>query len=125
MSYKRELLMAGMPELDTRAFVRHGRNIRPQGGSSPKTPSQTTQNVNSIPEFIQPYVESMLGRTQALTADSQYQPYDESQRFEGTNPMTQQSYDALNGMGVAPQIGQATGMVGGAMQQAGQAGIDG
>lgn len=126
MSYKRELLMAGVPELSTRAFVRNGRGIMPQsGGGGSSTPATTTQNVNSVPEFVRPYVESMLGKTQALTNDAQYQPYDPSQRFEGANPLQQQSYDAVGGMQVAPQIGQATGAANAAMQQAGQAGIDG
>lgn len=127
MSYKRELLMLGVPELDTRAFVRDGGgNIKPQtgGGSAPAQPSSTTQNVVNVPEYIRPYVESTLGRAQALTTGAQYQPYDPSQRFAEATPMQQQSYDAAAQLGPSQQLGQATGAAQQAITQAGTAGVD-
>lgn len=129
MNSRRELLMAGVPDLDDRAFVRHGRNILPQigggGGSAPKQPTHTTQTVNSVPAFIQPYVESLLGRAQALGTDAQFEPFDPNERFEGTTGLQQASYDRAAGMGTAPELDEATGTVQSAINQAGMAGESG
>lgn len=124
MNSRRTLLMVGVPDLSDQAFVRHGRNIQPQiggGGSAPKQPTSTTQTVNNVPAFIQPYVESMLGRAQALGTDAQYEPFDPSQRFEGTTGLQQQSYDRAASMGTNPMLDQAGQWAQNAMTQAGQA----
>lgn len=44
-------------------------------GDSGGPSTQTVNNVN-IPEYARPYVEDMLGRSQALTTQNQYQHYD-------------------------------------------------
>lgn len=95
------------------------------GSKAPSQPTHTTQTVNNVPAFIQPYIESMLGRTQAITSGSQYEPFDPSQRFEGTTPLQQQSYDRAGQMGLAPELDAATQGATNAMNQAGAAGVDG
>lgn len=90
------------------------------GGSAPKQPDKTTQTVINVPPYAQPYVESLLGRTQALTTGAQYEPYDPSQRFAGLDPMQEQSYQRVQNMGASPELDQAGQWVNQAMQQAGQ-----
>lgn len=124
MNSRRELLLLGIPDLSDQAFVREGRNIKPQIGGGSKAPSQptaTTQTVNNVPAFIQPYIESMLGRAEALGTDAQYEPFDPSQRFEGTNALQQQSYNNIAGMGTNPMLDVAGQWANQGMLQAGQA----
>lgn len=85
------------------------------GGSSAPAPAPTQQTVTqtSIPEYAQPYVETLLGKGQALTDISQnpYQQY-AGQRVAGFTPMQEQAFQGIGSMQVAPQIGAGTGMAG-------------
>jgi len=80
---------------------------------SPSAPSQpTSQNVTqtTIPEYAKPYVEKMLGKTEALT-NSEYQPY-QGERIAGFTPLQQRSQQAVANLGPAQQLGTATQMAG-------------
>jgi hypothetical protein len=107
-----------------RAFIKEGRGIKPQGGSSgggsQNVNSQSTSYQTNIPEYAKPYAESMLGQGQALTDINQnpYQAYS-GQRFEGFSPMQQQAFQNIQGQQVAPQVGAATGIA----QQGAQQGL--
>lgn len=96
-------------------YQRDGRRVYPLDLGGDEQPQQTssTQTVNNvnIPEYARPYVEDMLGRSQALTTQNPYQSY-AGQRVAGFNPLQQASFQSAAGMQVAPQIGQATGMAG-------------
>jgi hypothetical protein len=83
------------------------------GGSAPAQQTPTTQTVTntSIPEYARPYAETLLGKSQALTSQDQYQPY-QGQRVAGFSPMQQQSFEGIQNMQVAPQIAQGTGLAG-------------
>lgn len=83
------------------------------GSSQPAAPTSTTSTQTSIPEYARPYVEKMLGQTEALSA-TPYQTYDR-ERVAGFNPMQQQAFQGAQGMQGAPQMAAATGMA----QQAG------
>ena len=95
------------------------------GGSAP--PAQQTVTNTSIPEYARPYVENMLGKTEALTDINQnpYQTYG-GERIAGFNPAQQQAFQNVQNMQTAPQIGQATGLAGasglGSIGTAGQMG---
>jgi hypothetical protein len=63
------------------------------GGGGSSQPTQQTSQQTSIPSYVQPYVENVLGRTAALTDINQnpYQPY-QGQQVAGASPLQQQSY---------------------------------
>jgi hypothetical protein len=98
------------------------------GGSSPApAPSSQTVTNTSIPEYARPYVENMLGKTEALTDINQnpYQTYG-GERIAGFNPAQQQAFQNVQNMQAAPQLGQASGLAGisglGSIGTAGQMG---
>jgi hypothetical protein len=84
--------------------------------------SVTTQQ-NAISAYAQPYVENLLGKAQALT-DQPYQAYPGQRTAEFTG-LQNQAFEGAGGLGVAPQIGQASGLAGtsgiGGLGVAGQA----
>jgi hypothetical protein len=59
-------------------------------------PTQTTITQTSIPDYAKPYVERLLGKTEALTA-TPYQTYD-ANRIAGFTPMQQQAFQSAQGM---------------------------
>lgn len=80
---------------------------------APSQPSQpTSQNVTqtTIPEYAKPYVERMLGKTEALT-NTPYQPY-KGERIAGFTPMQQQAQQAAANLGPAQQLGVGTQLAG-------------
>jgi hypothetical protein len=87
------------------------------GGGQAPAPAPSTQTVTntSIPEYARPYVETMLGQTQALTDINQnpYQTYG-GQRIADFNPTQQQAFQNVQNMQTAPQLGQASGLAGAA-----------
>jgi len=89
------------------------------GGSS----DQTVTTQNPISAAAQPYIENMLGRAQDLS----YQPYQTypGQRTADFTNLQNQSFQGAQGLGVQPQIGQASGLAGvaglGGLGVAGQA----
>jgi len=76
------------------------------GGSS----EQTVTTQNPISAAAQPYIENMLGRADTLS----YQPYQTypGQRTADFTGLQNQSFEGAQGLGVQPQIGQASGLAG-------------
>ena len=83
------------------------------GGGAPPPPAQQTVTQTSIPEYARPYVESMLGKSEALTDINQnpYQAYG-GQRIAGFNPVQEQAFQNVQNMQTAPQIGAGTALAG-------------
>jgi len=77
-----------------------------KGGGGSAAPSQQVVQNTTIPSYAQPYVETMLGKTAALT-DTPYQQYG-GQRIAGFTPLQTQAMGNISTMQVAPQLGQAT-----------------
>lgn len=76
---------------------------------APSQPSQpTSQNVTqtTIPEYAKPYVERMLGKTEALTG-TPYQAYG-GERIAGFTPMQQQAFQSVQNLQPAQQLGIGT-----------------
>jgi hypothetical protein len=97
-------------------------------------PSQTTTQTSNIPDYARPYVENMLGSTQAqlfktnnvggfdnegnptsrteITGFKPYQAYSSNVNdyFAGPSPLQQQSYQGMANMQVAPQVGEGSVM---------------
>lgn len=82
------------------------------GGSSapaPAAPTNQTVTQTSIPEYARPYVETMLGKAQALTEGDQFRQYG-GERIAGFSPLQQQAFQGIAGMAPAQQIGQGTAL---------------
>jgi hypothetical protein len=100
------------------------------GGGGQAAPTQSTTNTSNIPEYAQPYVETMLGTTQQqiynydadnnVTGLKPYQPYntDPSKYIAGFSPLQQQAQQGVANLNMPSQYGAATA---GAMQGTGQA----
>ena len=76
----------------------------------PSQPTSTTQTTTSIPEYAKPYVEKMLGKTEALS-NSPYQAY-QGNRIAGFTPMQQQAQQGMANLQPAQQLALATQMGG-------------
>ena len=95
------------------------------GGGGTTTSTGTTYQTN-IPEYAQPYVETMLGATQKqlfemggeggneITGFKPYKPYSTNldDYVAGFSPLQQQAMQATGQLGVPSQYGQATQMTG-------------
>jgi hypothetical protein len=83
------------------------------GGGGGGAPAQQTVTQTSIPEYARPYVETMLGKSEALTDINQnpYQAYG-GQRIAGFNPVQEQAFKNVQNMQTAPQIGAGTALAG-------------
>jgi hypothetical protein len=81
------------------------------GGSPAPAPSQQTVTQTSIPEYARPYVENMLGKSEALT-DINANPYQAygGQRIQDFTPMQQQAFQGIGNMQVAPEIGAGSNL---------------
>jgi hypothetical protein len=88
------------------------------GGGAPPPSSQTVTNT-SIPEYARPYVEKMLGKTEALT-DIEQNPYQNygGQRIADFNQMQKDAFERVAAQTPAGQIGTATQLSGLAGAQA-------
>ncbi len=84
------------------------------GGGGPPPASQTVTQT-SIPEYARPYVETMLGKSEALTDINQnpYQAYG-GQRIAGFNPTQERAFQNITNQQVAGQVGAGTAMAGAA-----------
>jgi len=80
--------------------------------TQPTQPTNTTQTTTSIPEYAKPYVEKMLGQTEALSK-TPYQTYG-GERTAGFNPLQQQSFQGAANMNPAQQLSQGSGLAYGA-----------
>jgi hypothetical protein len=80
------------------------------GGGQPAPSSQTVSNT-SIPEYARPYVESMLGKSEALTDINQnpYQNYG-GQRIAGFNTTQQNAFQEAINRQSASQLAPATNL---------------
>ena len=100
--------------LPEKAFQPIGKRmtLEGKGGSAPAPSSQTVTNT-TIPEYARPYVETMLGKTEALTDINQnpYKTYG-GQRIAEFSPIQQQAFSNVGNMQTAPQLGQATNFAG-------------
>ena len=68
--------------------------------------TQVVTQQNAVSSYAQPYVENLLGKTQALT-NSAYQAYPQ-QRTAGFTDLQNQAFGAAGNLGVTPQTGQGT-----------------
>jgi len=82
-------------------------------------PTQVSYTNTSIPDYAKPFVQNMLGQSQALTDinENPYQSY-EGQRVAQWTPMQQQSFQGAETMAPAYQLAGATGIAGLAGNQA-------
>jgi hypothetical protein len=82
------------------------------GGGGGAAPAPTSQSVTqtSIPEYAKPYVERMLGKSEALT-DAPYQAYG-GQRIAGFTPMQQQAFQSAANLEPSKQLGYGTQLAG-------------
>ena len=108
------------------------------GDPPPAAPTQTTVQNTNLPDYAQPYVESMLGAAQqqvytynpngTVSGFKGYTPYSTNMNnyVAGFSPMQQQAFQGAANLQTPGQFGQGsqmTGMAGmGALQTAGQAG---
>jgi hypothetical protein len=82
-----------------------------KGGSQQQAaPTNTTSTQTSIPEYARPYVETMLGRQQALS-DQPYQAYS-GQRISDFTPMQQQAFNQVRNLAPAYQLGAGSDLAG-------------
>jgi hypothetical protein len=102
LGMKRKLLPLGSPQ---------GGKGRGDGGAPP--PSSQTVTNTSIPEYARPYVERMLGKTEAITDINQnpYQAYG-GQRIQGFNEKQEDAFANVFSQTPASQLGTATGLAG-------------
>jgi len=87
------------------------RLYRCDDGGSP-APAPTSQNVTqtSIPEYAKPYVERMLGKSEAFTS-APYQAYG-GERVAGFTPMQEQAFQSAANLQPSQQLGYGTQMAG-------------
>jgi len=140
MSYSRKDLYAfGEPFGASATKQLAGSKLRSYGsGSDPAPPTQTTVQNSNLPEYVQPYVESMLGSAQqqiynfnpngTVSGFKGYTPYSTNMNnyVAGFSPMQQQSFQGAQNLQTPGQFGQASQMAGmaglGSLGVAGQAG---
>ena len=110
MNYSRRQLEAfGEPLGESVTRAKPGGRIY-GGGGAPSTPTNQTVTQTSIPDYAKPYVETMLGKEQALQ-NQPYQAYG-GQRIADFTPMQQQAFQGVQNLQTSPQLGQAMGMAG-------------
>jgi len=86
-----------------------------KGGGGAPAPSQQTVTQTNIPEYARPYVERMLGKSEALT-DIEANPYQAygGQRISEFSPLQKQAFENVANQQTAGQLGAATGLAGAA-----------
>lgn len=97
-------------------YARDGVRLFPMDGGGSSAPTSQTVSTTSIPEYAAPYVEKLLGKTEALT-ETPYQTYG-GERQAGFTPLQQQAQQSAAGMTAAPQMAAASGIAALAGQQA-------
>jgi hypothetical protein len=80
------------------------------GGAPPPPPSSQSVVQTTIPEYARPYVETMLGKSQALT-EQPYQPYG-GERLSDFSPLQKQAFANVASQTTAGQLGPATQLAG-------------
>ena len=79
-------------------------------GTYAASPTSSTVTTSTVPEWAAPYTASALQRAYNLSFEP-YQAY-QGQMYAGINPMQQQAWGNLYGMGASPLTGQAAGLAG-------------
>jgi hypothetical protein len=81
------------------------------GGGGGQAPTQQTVTQTNIPEYARPYVERMLGKSEALT-DINANPYQAygGQRLQGFTPMQEQAFQNYATQQIAPELGAGSNM---------------
>jgi hypothetical protein len=105
----RAMALAGIPDLPEEAFKHCGdRKIKPQGGGSGGGSNTTTATTytSSLPEYVQPQFERLLGQAEAF-ANSPYQAYRGQRQAEFTDLQNKGMQDVGN-LGVTNQVGAGT-----------------
>jgi hypothetical protein len=80
------------------------------GGDEPSQPAQQVVSSTEVPAYARPYVERMLGKTEALS-QTPYQAYG-GERIAGFTPMQQRAFQGVANLAPAQQLGTATQMSG-------------
>jgi hypothetical protein len=80
------------------------------GGGDEPQPTQQTTSSTEVPAYARPYVERMLGKTEALSG-TPYQAYG-GERIAGFTPMQQQAFQGVANLQPAQQLGLGTQMSG-------------
>ncbi len=113
------MALLGIPDLPADAFKKEGGRIKLHGGGGGGQPSSQNVTQTSIPQYARPYVEKMLGKTEALTDINKnpYQAYS-GERIAGFTPLQQKAFEGVGNMQTASQLGTGT-------QLAGYAGLQG
>jgi len=85
------------------------------GSKSSAQPTNQTVTQTNIPEYARPYVERMLGKSEAITDLSQnpYQVY-QGDRIAGFSPMQQQAFGNVQNQQMAEQVGAGSSLAGAA-----------
>jgi hypothetical protein len=78
--------------------------------SEPQQPVQQQVSSTEVPAYARPYVERMLGKSEALS-QTPYQAYG-GERIAGFTPMQQQAFQGVANLRPAQQLGTATQMGG-------------
>ena len=80
------------------------------GGAAPAPSTQTVTQTN-IPEYARPYVERMLGKSEALT-DINANPYQTygGQRLQGFTPMQERAFQNYATQQIAPELGAGSNL---------------
>jgi hypothetical protein len=81
------------------------------GGGGAPAPSNQTVTQTNIPEYARPYVERMLGKSEALT-DINANPYQTygGQRIQGFTPMQERAFQNYATQQIAPELGAGSNL---------------
>lgn len=91
------------------AFKPEGKRMRLFGaGGGGQQPTNSTNVQTSIPDYAKPYVETMLGKSSAVTG-APFRQYP-GQQVAGFSPMQQQAFGNIQSQQVAGQVGAASDM---------------
>jgi len=113
MEYSRRQLEAALePFGESATRKKPGGRIYGGGGSAPSQPTNQTVTNTSIPEYARPYVERMLGKSEAL-ANTPYQRYG-GERIAGFSDLQKQAFGEAQNLGPAQQLGVGTQLAGAA-----------
>lgn len=109
----RAMALAGIPDLPEEAFKHCGdKKIKPQGGGGGGGNTTATTYTSSLPEYVKPQFERLLGKAEALS-EAPYQAYQGERQAEFA-PMQEQGFRDTANLGVTGQIGTGTQMAGAA-----------
>jgi hypothetical protein len=110
MTYSRRQLEAfGEPLGEDVTRLKPGGRIYGGGGQ----PTQQVVTSTDVPDYIKPYVERMVGQTEALT-DIKKNPYQRyrGERVAGFTPLQRQAFEGVANLKPAEQLGAGTQMAG-------------